>query len=391
MLKKFRDYFLIKKSGLFDADYYLSAYQDVKIAEVDPLYHFVNFGWKEGRNPSEDFNTDYYLDANPEIVDFDINPLVHFIKTKYKPESKSISMFEKNKNSDNTKLIKQDNLNHNVNEQNNEYKKRRKNGIIRFLFDRLMLDIKKAKHFTQQYGLIGLLRKLNDRFIKNSSSKLSGFHDIELFTDVDLDETKQEQLLLKPLNIYYLPNPTKRLNLIIDNLDENSYFLIIFLALLANEWKCKIRLITRMSFAKKSIVSSVLRSEDLKISNIEFSYLPAGSSKIFISVYDNEFFLVNSLTSLSSLAQNFDLKKCVYICENLEKLRTEMQEDEILSGLVNKNSILMIITKSINENEKSKIEKEVFSKRIIQIDPNHIKSSWKQIYPIMTNHFEINN
>ncbi len=70
---------LIKKSGLFDPVYYLFTYPDVRIADMDPLTHFMKVGWKEGRNPSEAFDTAYYLSANPDVRGMQINPLVHYI------------------------------------------------------------------------------------------------------------------------------------------------------------------------------------------------------------------------------------------------------------------------------------------------------------------------
>jgi len=75
----FNDYQLIKNSGLFDPIYYLYNYPDVRIADIDPLRHFMKTGWKEGRNPSEAFDTQYYLSSNPDVRAMQIDPLVHYI------------------------------------------------------------------------------------------------------------------------------------------------------------------------------------------------------------------------------------------------------------------------------------------------------------------------
>ena len=80
MLKNWRDYWIIKRSGLFDPIYYLMNNPDVRRADVDPLMHFVKYGWKEGRNPSENFDTSYYLNAYPDVKEAGINPLFHYIK-----------------------------------------------------------------------------------------------------------------------------------------------------------------------------------------------------------------------------------------------------------------------------------------------------------------------
>lgn len=71
---------IIKKSGLFDEDYYLNRYLDVKEAGISPLKHFVCHGAIEGRNPQLFFDIDYYLEQNQDVRQSKINPFVHFIR-----------------------------------------------------------------------------------------------------------------------------------------------------------------------------------------------------------------------------------------------------------------------------------------------------------------------
>jgi predicted HAD superfamily hydrolase len=80
MLKELIDYLIIRKSGCFDAAYYLLSYPDCRLADVDPLWHFVRYGWRERRNPSSDFDTEYYLKTNPDVQQSGLNPLVHYLK-----------------------------------------------------------------------------------------------------------------------------------------------------------------------------------------------------------------------------------------------------------------------------------------------------------------------
>jgi predicted HAD superfamily hydrolase len=79
MFRRWRDYNVIKKSGYFDPAYYLLTYPDCRFADIDPFWHFINHGWKEGRNPSSKFDTEYYLKMNPDVKQADINPLVHYL------------------------------------------------------------------------------------------------------------------------------------------------------------------------------------------------------------------------------------------------------------------------------------------------------------------------
>ena len=71
---------MIKKSGYFDADYYLRVNADVKASGIAPEFHFYHFGWKEGRNPGPLFETFYYLSTYADVKDMGVNPLIHYIK-----------------------------------------------------------------------------------------------------------------------------------------------------------------------------------------------------------------------------------------------------------------------------------------------------------------------
>ncbi|WP_297890542.1 hypothetical protein [Sulfurihydrogenibium sp.] len=85
-----KDYLVLSKSGLFDSEYYLDEYPDVKQANMDPLKHFVLYGWKEGKNPNEWFNTKKYLEKNPDVAKAGINPFVFLDKIEPIIQSKPI-------------------------------------------------------------------------------------------------------------------------------------------------------------------------------------------------------------------------------------------------------------------------------------------------------------
>ena len=91
MIKFIIDYITIFLSGLFDRTYYLNTNTDVKKANFAPILHYMIFGWKEGRNPSNEFITNFYLELNPEVKNARINPLVHFIRFG-KKEAQKVSI-----------------------------------------------------------------------------------------------------------------------------------------------------------------------------------------------------------------------------------------------------------------------------------------------------------
>ena len=64
---------------LFDINGYLKTYTDVAAAHVNPLDHYHQFGWLEGRDPSVGFDTTDYIAAYPDVAAAHIDPLQHFL------------------------------------------------------------------------------------------------------------------------------------------------------------------------------------------------------------------------------------------------------------------------------------------------------------------------
>ena len=71
---------LLDQSGLFDAAWYLEAYADVRESGVDPLRHYLESGWREGRDPGPNFSSAAYLKGNSDVAALGVNPLLHFVE-----------------------------------------------------------------------------------------------------------------------------------------------------------------------------------------------------------------------------------------------------------------------------------------------------------------------
>lgn len=71
---------VIDRSGLFDHEFYLATYPDVRAAGIDPLDHYVDYGAREMRSPNPWFDPNYY---RVQFVDFrtSMNLLLHYIET----------------------------------------------------------------------------------------------------------------------------------------------------------------------------------------------------------------------------------------------------------------------------------------------------------------------
>ena len=87
------EYKLIAKSKYFNRRWYLKHYPDVASSGIDPVKHYLRYGWREGRNPGPNFNTREYLRKYPDCK---IVPLIDLIsrddeKAQQKTEYKIIS------------------------------------------------------------------------------------------------------------------------------------------------------------------------------------------------------------------------------------------------------------------------------------------------------------
>lgn len=92
-----RDCAIVGSSTLFDGRWYLQHNPDVAKAGKDPLLHYCQFGWREGRRPGPDFDGRSYLVVNPDVKSAGRNPLVHYVlfgqkeKRPLKPVAKIVA------------------------------------------------------------------------------------------------------------------------------------------------------------------------------------------------------------------------------------------------------------------------------------------------------------
>jgi glycosyltransferase involved in cell wall biosynthesis len=68
---------------LFDSEFYRKENPDVAAAHNDKLsaaWHYMTYGWKEGRDPGPQFSTQYYLNTNPDVRTAGKEPLLHYVQ-----------------------------------------------------------------------------------------------------------------------------------------------------------------------------------------------------------------------------------------------------------------------------------------------------------------------
>nr|WP_298249092.1 hypothetical protein [uncultured Halomonas sp.] len=70
---------LLESSELFDAEWYLERYPDVRALSLTPAQHFLKYGWRMNRSPGPGFSTPAYLEQYPDIRKAGINPVLHYL------------------------------------------------------------------------------------------------------------------------------------------------------------------------------------------------------------------------------------------------------------------------------------------------------------------------
>jgi ADP-heptose:LPS heptosyltransferase/GT2 family glycosyltransferase len=80
MDEMFSDYEEVRKSGLFDAEYYLATYPDVAERNIDPLVHYLEEGARAGHNPHRNFDAGFYLEQCRLRGEQPNNPLLHYLR-----------------------------------------------------------------------------------------------------------------------------------------------------------------------------------------------------------------------------------------------------------------------------------------------------------------------
>ncbi|WP_442756475.1 glycoside hydrolase family 99-like domain-containing protein [Methylocystis sp. JAN1] len=68
----------------FDVPDYLARHPDIAQAKVDPVEHYVEYGYREGRNPSNLFDTNYYLWSRLGGKAAEC-PLLHYLAHRHEP------------------------------------------------------------------------------------------------------------------------------------------------------------------------------------------------------------------------------------------------------------------------------------------------------------------
>ena len=71
---------LIRGSHVFQPGFYLQQCRDDRLAQRDPIWHYLVRGAAAGLDPNPYFETSFYLERNPDVARYGKNPLVHYLR-----------------------------------------------------------------------------------------------------------------------------------------------------------------------------------------------------------------------------------------------------------------------------------------------------------------------
>ncbi len=78
--RKRNAYELVLKSGLFDWKWYVEQHPQVIVRGNNPLWYWLETGWKRGDDPSPDVRISWYIEQHPDIAASGENPLLHHLR-----------------------------------------------------------------------------------------------------------------------------------------------------------------------------------------------------------------------------------------------------------------------------------------------------------------------
>ena len=79
---------------LFDAPFYLAQFDDPQEAGPDPLDHYLQRGWRDGKAPHPLFDPAFYFEQRPDVREAGLEPLQHYMRHGWQEGSRPHPLFD---------------------------------------------------------------------------------------------------------------------------------------------------------------------------------------------------------------------------------------------------------------------------------------------------------
>ena len=96
-----KEYFITYISSLFDRKFYkkhflykdgkscscygIKEFEGIDCRKIDPVEHYIKYGWRLGCSPSSKFNNDLYLQKHPDLIKLNQSPLYNYMTHRHQP------------------------------------------------------------------------------------------------------------------------------------------------------------------------------------------------------------------------------------------------------------------------------------------------------------------
>ncbi|MCV3216727.1 hypothetical protein OGM63_25020 [Plectonema radiosum NIES-515] len=158
---------------------------------------------------------------------------------------------------------------------------------------------------------------------------------------------------LKPLQVFSVSFLERRINLVTDSINSGSLYggvgtAIIFCTLLAKEWDCKLRVITRTEKADEKNFFDVLTANSISCNqNVEFIFASIfESSDHDIDVCERDTFVTTSWWTTWSTIQSISTEKIVYLLQEDERMFYPHGDEHIRCTQILSNTEIQFVVNS---------------------------------------------
>lgn len=259
----------------------------------------------------------------------------------------------------------------------------------------LTQNLKKAFNHVRQYGLLSLFKQAAKRLLRASTSTPVRTTLQENMIEIPIEREKARPFLLIPLAVFSVPHSNKRINLVLDTVDQDTASVkigpIIFALMLAEKWGSQLRIITRLQAATKLEIFHILKDLGITAPDIEFLYIQAGNSKMSLPIGSDEYFILDSWETAQSLLASFQPNKLIYFIQKDERQNYTSEQDKELCNQILMNTPLKFIV------EKQSLYQHFVSAGIDNIQkygawyqPSTTLDSWEEAFKQILDQFESN-
>ncbi|MFV2044511.1 MAG: class I SAM-dependent methyltransferase [Anaerolineales bacterium] len=212
----------------------------------------------------------------------------------------------------------------------------------------------KAVQFWRMHGLLRLIGRVREEI----STGMRGRGPISAARKMaassgGLDDLLQERFRsLQPLPGFRVPYASQRLNLVTDSIGARSLFggvgtSLILSALMAEQWGCELRVITRTERAIKENFRHVLALNRIPWNrNVEFLFSRVGDPRAEVPVGNDEFFLTTSWWTTWSVREAFGEERIIYLLQEDERTFYPLGDDYIRCSEILKSSRIHFLVNS---------------------------------------------